>query len=145
MEDIGSPRFGMLLASLICGSTTTVGSATSFGASLRTTTAGGVTCSIANFGKFSLGRLELVTIAAAAAAASHCFRRWQRRNIARSNQFDGLSGLGDFLHHASSKNCEANNCRNGEHVQYCRSECAVFLVVVKAPDVTNRFWLRRQH
>src|SRR5439155_23216550 len=47
----GSPRLGMLvIASLICGGTTTVGSIGSLGLSFRTTTMGGVNCSMANFG-----------------------------------------------------------------------------------------------
>src|SRR5689334_5242574 len=51
MFDIGSPRLGAALASLICGGTTTVGSAVSLGCSFRTTTTGGVTCSIDCFGR----------------------------------------------------------------------------------------------
>src|ERR1700751_2878891 len=56
----GSPRFGMLfIASLIWRGTTTVGSIGSLGASLRTTTIGGVNCSIANFGKRPLEAASL--------------------------------------------------------------------------------------
>src|ERR1700687_3500972 len=45
--DIGSPKLGKLLeASLTCGGMTTVGSAVSLGFSLRTSTIGGVICSI---------------------------------------------------------------------------------------------------
>ena len=52
---IGSPRFGMLfIASLICGGTTTAGSTGSLGFSLRTTTMGGVICSMANLGNLPL-------------------------------------------------------------------------------------------
>src|ERR1700680_5190844 len=47
--DIGSPRFGMLfMANLTCGGMTTVGSTGNFGFSLRTTTTGGVICSMGN-------------------------------------------------------------------------------------------------
>src|SRR5262249_58041341 len=55
MRERGSPRFGMLAASLISGGTTTVGSTGNFGLSLRITTAGGANCSIEALGSLPLG------------------------------------------------------------------------------------------
>jgi hypothetical protein len=54
---IGSPRFGnaWFVGSFTCGGITTVGSASSFGCSLRMTIAGGVICSIASLGNLPLG------------------------------------------------------------------------------------------
>src|ERR1700722_4886123 len=58
--DIGSPRFGKLLEAIFtCGGMTTVGSAVSLGLSLRTTTMGGVICSIDCLGNFPLGAWNL--------------------------------------------------------------------------------------
>src|SRR6202158_6360910 len=58
--DIGSPKLGKLLeASLTCGGMTTVGSAVSLGFSLRTTTIGGVICSIDCLGNLPLGAWNL--------------------------------------------------------------------------------------
>src|ERR1017187_10267956 len=54
MFDIGSPRFGILLASLISGGTTTVGSTANLGLSLRITTAGGASCCMESLGSFPL-------------------------------------------------------------------------------------------
>src|SRR5580704_13486803 len=59
-RDIGSPRFGRLFeASFTCGGTTTVGSAVSLGLSFRTTTIGGVICSIDCLGNLPLGAWNL--------------------------------------------------------------------------------------
>src|SRR6516225_6583566 len=55
MRERGSPRFGMLAASLISGGKTTVGSTGNFGLSLRITTAGGANCSIEALGSLPLG------------------------------------------------------------------------------------------
>src|SRR5271166_5261465 len=53
-RDIGSPRFGILLAILISGGTTTVGSTGNLGLSLRITTEGGASCCIESLGSLPL-------------------------------------------------------------------------------------------
>src|SRR5581483_10015047 len=58
--DMGSPRLGIFtVGNFTCGGITTVGSTGSFGASLRTTTAGGVICSIESLGSLPLGACNL--------------------------------------------------------------------------------------
>jgi len=52
MWEVGSPRFGMVIANFTCGGTITVGSTASLGCSLRTTTVGGASCSIEVLGIF---------------------------------------------------------------------------------------------
>ena len=95
-------------------------------------------------GQFALGRLEFVAIAATATAACLRLRRLQDRNSSvGTTSVTVLVRLGDLLDHASSQQRAANDQRQHHDVNRRRTQSAVLLVIVKAPDITDRNGLEK--
>src|SRR5581483_11793642 len=96
--------------------------------------------------QFAFGSLQFVAISAAATAANLRLGRRQRRNVfRRRNESHGLPRFGDLLYHSSRKDRSPDNKSQQNDVHNGRSDHAIFLVIVEAPDIFYWNRLRGEH
>ena len=117
IRESGSPRFAVC-GSLRSGGPTTVGSAASFGLSLRMTMAGGVICSLAKPRRAAFRCGHLVAIAATTASAGFGFGG-RKRVVARADQRDDfLLYLLGMTREPHARSEHDGDCSGVQHSRY---------------------------
>ena len=93
------------------------------------------------FWQVSFGSLQLVAIAATAAAARNRLSGLKDGNVLGRNQRYGLMGLGNLLDHIPAENGNTDNRADQNDMHKGGSKRTILFVIVKSPDVFYRHWL----
>ena len=120
-----------------------MGSTANFGFRFLITASGGVICFSENLGNFPCEALS-TSRSPPPPPPPACVLAGFSGIVARINQQCHLRFGFDLGHNPASENRGADDQADHDHVSYSRTQSAILLIVVEAPNILHGIWLRFQ-